>query len=50
MQQTAVATANLTSQEATCWLALALTQGLGPTRIKKLVEHFGRPDRVCRPA
>ena len=46
MPSTALATANSTSQEATCWLALALTQGLGPTRIKKLVEHFGRPDRV----
>ena len=46
MPTTAVVTANSTSQEATCWLALALTQGLGPTRIKKLVEHFGRPDRV----
>ena len=46
MPKTAVATANSTSQEATCWLALSLTQGLGPTRIKKLVEHFGRPDCV----
>jgi DNA processing protein len=46
MPTTALAAANSTSQEATCWLALALTQGLGPTRIKKLVEHFGRPDRV----
>ena len=46
MPTTALATANSSSPEATCWLALALTQGLGPTRIKKLVEHFGRPDRV----
>ena len=23
------------------WLALSLTQGLGPTRIRRLVEHFG---------
>jgi DNA processing protein len=46
MPNSAVATANSISQEATCWLALALTQGLGPTRIRKLVEHFGRPDRV----
>jgi DNA processing protein len=48
MPKTAVAAANPTSQEATCWLALSLTQGLGPTRIKKLVEHFGRPDRVLQ--
>jgi DNA processing protein len=48
MPNTAVASASSTSQEATCWLALALTQGLGPTRNKKLVEHFGRPDRVLQ--
>jgi DNA processing protein len=48
MPKTPVAAANPTSQEATCWLALSLTQGLGPTRIKKLVEHFGRPDRVLQ--
>jgi DNA processing protein len=48
MPRTAGAVANPTSQEATCWLALSLTQGLGPTRIKKLVEHFGRPDRVLQ--
>ncbi|HYU48220.1 MAG TPA: DNA-processing protein DprA [Terriglobales bacterium] len=48
MPNTAVAAAHPTSQEATCWLALSLTQGLGPTRIKKLVEHFGRPDRVLQ--
>src|SRR5215470_5984664 len=34
------------SQAATCWLALFLTPGLGPTRVKKLVEHFGSPERV----
>ena len=48
MPRTAVATANSISQEATCWLALSLTQGLGPTRIKKLVEHFGNPARVLQ--
>ena len=46
MPTTALASANSTSREAACWLALALTQGLGPTRIKKLVEHFGRPEGV----
>ena len=48
MPKTALAAANSTSQESICWLALALTQGLGPTRIRKLVEHFGRPDRVLQ--
>ena len=28
------------------WLALALTPGLGPTRGRKLVQHFGSPDKV----
>lgn len=28
------------------WLALALTPGLGPTRGRKLVQHFGSPDRI----
>jgi DNA processing protein len=30
------------------WLALSLTQGLGPTRCRKLVEHFGTPEAVFR--
>jgi DNA processing protein len=34
------------SKEVIGWLALALTPGLGPTRVKKLVEHFGSPDGV----
>jgi len=37
-----------TSQSALSWLALALTPGLGPTRTKKLVEHFGSPERVLQ--
>jgi DNA processing protein len=28
------------------WLALSLTPGLGPTRVKKLAEHFGSAERV----
>jgi DNA processing protein len=28
------------------WLAIALTPGLGPTRARKLVEHFGGPEAV----
>jgi DNA processing protein len=30
------------------WLSLALTPGLGPTRGRKLVEHFGSPVAVFR--
>jgi DNA processing protein len=42
----AVAASNPASREGTYWLALALTPGLGPTRIKKLIEHFGTAERV----
>jgi DNA processing protein len=28
------------------WLAISLTQGLGPTKARKLVEHFGNPETV----
>jgi len=30
------------------WLAIALTPGLGPTKSRKLVEHFGGPEKVLR--
>ena len=30
------------------WLALSATPGLGPTRIKRLLEHFGDVARVFR--
>jgi DNA processing protein len=30
------------------WLAISLTPGLGPTKSRKLVEHFGGPARVLR--
>jgi DNA processing protein len=42
----AVAVTDPASQQGTYWLALALTPGLGPTRIRKLVEHFGTAERV----
>ena len=42
----AVAASNPASREGTYWLALALTPGLGPARIKKLIEHFGTAERV----
>jgi len=35
-----------TSPQTSYWLALALTPGLGPTRAKKLIEHFGSAERV----
>ncbi len=28
------------------WLAISLTHGLGPTKARKLVEHFGTPEAV----
>ena len=37
---------NPVSHEGAYWLALALTPGLGPTRIKKLTEHYGAAERV----
>jgi DNA processing protein len=37
---------NSTLQPAVYWLALALTPRLGPTRVRKLVEHFGSAERV----
>jgi len=42
----AVAAVNTTSKEALHWLALALTPGLGSTRVKKLMEHFGGAEKV----
>jgi len=46
MPNVAVAVTKPVSDQGTYWLALALTPGLGPTRIKKLIEHFGAADRV----
>jgi DNA processing protein len=42
----AVAAFNPASYQGIYWLALALTPGLGPTRIKKLIENFGTGERV----
>ena len=42
----AVAAPNPASSQGQYWLALALTPGLGPTRIKKLIEHYGTAERV----
>ena len=30
------------------WLAISLTPGLGPTKARKLVEHFGSAEAVFR--
>jgi DNA processing protein len=46
MSNLAVTVPTPASREATHWLALALTPGLGPTRIKKLIEHYGTAERV----
>ena len=40
------ASGNPASHQGTYWLALALTPGLGPARIKRLIEHFGTAERV----
>jgi DNA processing protein len=46
MANVAVAGPNPASYQGTYWLALALTPGLGPTRIRKLIEHYGTAERV----
>jgi DNA processing protein len=46
MSNVAVTAPTPASREGTYWLALALTPGLGPTRIKKLTEHYGTAERV----
>lgn len=45
MSSTVVAPASSHLQE---WLALSLTPGLGPTRARKLVDHFGSAEAVFR--
>ncbi|HYW36948.1 MAG TPA: DNA-processing protein DprA [Terriglobales bacterium] len=46
MSNVAVATSSPASHQGIYWLALALTPGLGPTRIRKLIEHYGTAERV----
>src|SRR6202158_5409259 len=46
MCDVALAVSNPASYQSTYWLALALTRGLGPTRIRKLIEHYGTAERV----
>jgi DNA processing protein len=40
--------ANRACGETVYWLALALTDGLGPSRVRKLVELFGAAEKVFR--
>src|SRR5258708_22851014 len=37
-----------TSDRATKWIALWLTPGLGPTRSRRLFDHFGGVENVFR--
>jgi DNA processing protein len=46
MSTVAINGASSTSRETIYWLALALTAGLGPSRIRKLVEHIGSAEKV----
>src|SRR5258708_35546517 len=46
MSSSVLSTSNSAFQPATYWLALALTPGLGPTRVRKLVGNFGSAERV----
>jgi len=48
MSSPALNSVHSTLQPSSYWLALALTPGLGPTRVRKLVEHFGSAERVFR--
>jgi DNA processing protein len=43
-----VVVASPTASHLLEWLAISLTQGLGPTRARKLVEHFGSAEAVFR--
>src|SRR5882672_735424 len=46
MSSPVLTSSNSVSHPASYLLALALTPGLGPTRVRKLVEHFGSAERV----
>src|SRR5258708_6672082 len=48
MSSSVLSTSNSAFQPATYWLALALTPGLGPTRVRKLVGNFGSAERVLQ--
>ena len=46
MSQAAAVSSSATSTHILEWLAISLTQGLGPTKARKLVEHFGSAEAV----
>ena len=46
MSETAVSPS--TTHTTLEWLALSLTPGLGPTKARKLAEHFGSSEAVFR--
>src|SRR5271163_1385197 len=46
MSNVAIAAAVPASYQTTYWLALSLTRGLGPSRIKKLIDLYGTAERV----
>jgi DNA processing protein len=48
MSNAAVTAPLAATQQATFWLALSLTPGLGASRIKKLIEHYGSVEQVFR--
>ena len=43
-----VAVDKASQEKALAWLALSLTPGLGPTRVRRLVEYFGGATAVMR--
>ena len=48
MAQPAAALRPTSDSSALRWLALALTPGLGPTRARRLVEHFGSAEAILK--
>lgn len=48
MSELSETVASSTANHVEEWLALCLSPGLGPTKCKKLVEHFGSPEAVFR--
>lgn len=46
VEQLALPSPAKTGERAVYWLALALTPGLGPARVRRLVEHFGSVEAV----
>src|SRR5260221_8531290 len=48
MSNVAIAASDPSSCQATYWLALALTPGLEPTRIRKLIEHYDTAEGLFR--